>query len=634
MVGGVSTYRNPVYDESFPDPFVLKYRGEYWAYCTGIQDDGRCFGVLRSADLVRWERCSNAMAPLSEPWTEYWAPEVLYLHGVFYLYYSVGNENHMHLRVATSSRPGGPFVDSGRRLTREEFAIDAHVFTEDDGRRYLFYATDFVDHPRIGTGTVRDRLLDPFTTAGRPQPVTRARFDWQIYDPRRAAKDWVCWHTLEGPFVLAHKGRRYQMFSAGNWKNPSYGVAYAVTDTIETDKEWDQPADGVHTQPILGTVPGEVIGPGHNSVIRGPDNLQLYCVYHRWTGDRRAMAIDRLEWVGDRLIVLGPTYSPEIAPNLPIEPVASGDLRPVGTQTQTPNGFRFPLQIPAFICEISFQWEHNPGNVYPLGICLEGLEGLVLDFSVQPESRTARIKWYGCDGCEEQEMPLPAEFNPLTTSLLRMAVNGREIDITLNATDVQWHGMLARQPTELLLPSEMRHSCSWLAVTTGWEDRFDRESLTPADLGWESADVWTVTGMELCFSETTDATVIWKRLPLADYEMVVNIRLTDTHSDGCYGFYPVGPDGGNGMLFTLENRSGWKLIRHDAGRSTAFPVPGPIDPHLHQQFRFRKVHGTLSFYREGSLIGQVDAPREPTSVGLYARRARVAVDMVRVTAIQ
>ena len=56
--------------------------------------------------------------------------------------------------VAVSKRPDGGFVDAGKRLTFEEFAIDAHVFIDDDGSRYMFYATDFLEHTHIGTGTV------------------------------------------------------------------------------------------------------------------------------------------------------------------------------------------------------------------------------------------------------------------------------------------------------------------------------------------------------------------------------------------------------------------------------------------------------------------------------------------------
>src|SRR5689334_4033206 len=122
------TYLNPVYQREFPDPFVLKYCGEYWAYCTGFWSDGRCFGILHSTDLVNWQEVGGAMQPLPDNPPHYWAPEVSYYNGRFYLYYSMGNEELMEIRVAVAEQPGGPFVDSGRRLTREPFAIDAHVF--------------------------------------------------------------------------------------------------------------------------------------------------------------------------------------------------------------------------------------------------------------------------------------------------------------------------------------------------------------------------------------------------------------------------------------------------------------------------------------------------------------------------
>ena len=177
-----------------------------------------------------------------------------------------------------------------------------------------------------------DRLLDPFTLAGAARPVARARHDWQVYDPRRASKGGVRWHTVEGSFVLKRKGRYYHMFSGGNWQNVSYGVSYAVADDLAAADEWAQHADGDRVLPILRTVPGEVIGPGHNSVVRGPDNRQLFCVYHRWAPDSsaRVLSIDRLEWAGDRLLVLGPTTAPQPAPLPPtVAGFGSGEFRAV-----------------------------------------------------------------------------------------------------------------------------------------------------------------------------------------------------------------------------------------------------------------------------------------------------------------
>jgi GH43 family beta-xylosidase len=49
---------------------------------------------------------------------------------------------------------------------------------------------------------------------------------------------------------------------------------------------------------VLRTIPDELIGPGHNSVIMGPDNETNFMVYHSWDTDRtaRQMSIDPIVW--------------------------------------------------------------------------------------------------------------------------------------------------------------------------------------------------------------------------------------------------------------------------------------------------------------------------------------------------
>src|SRR5688572_11860111 len=311
------TYTNPLHPADAPDPFVLKHHDSYWCYCTGRAPDQTCFPTLVSTDLVSWQELGGVMTPLPEHYSEYWAPEVSYWAGRFYLYFSVGDGSNMHIRVAVADNPAGPFQDTGSRLTSEEFAIDPHVFEADDGKRWLFYATDFLQHSYVGTGTVRDLMINPLTLAGSPSPVVRAQYDWQLFDPQRTEKGGVRWHTVEGPTVLKHKGNYYEMFSGGNWKTGSYGVGYAFSNSIESETEWTQVCDGTNVLPVLRTVPG-VIGPGHNSVVRGPDNRQMYCVYHRWNDQvtRRVLSIDRLEWIGSELVVFGPTSTPQPVPNL------------------------------------------------------------------------------------------------------------------------------------------------------------------------------------------------------------------------------------------------------------------------------------------------------------------------------
>jgi arabinan endo-1,5-alpha-L-arabinosidase len=162
-----------VFERTFPDPFVLKFGSVFYGHATGRSINGdRVFSVIQSADLIEWEDTGAAMVPKESGPPLYWAPEVTYSQGRFYLYSSCGNEINMELRIAVSDRPDSGFVDSGIRLTDEQFAIDPHVFIDNNGEKYLLYATDFLEHSHIGTGTVVDRMLDWFRLEGRHMMLT------------------------------------------------------------------------------------------------------------------------------------------------------------------------------------------------------------------------------------------------------------------------------------------------------------------------------------------------------------------------------------------------------------------------------------------------------------------------------
>ncbi|HLJ54968.1 MAG TPA: glycoside hydrolase family 43 protein [Chthonomonadaceae bacterium] len=330
------TYSNPVYPSYMADPFVWRHAGEYYAVGTGPAEAHgevadakeaasdmlggfRIFPLLRSSDFVRWHHVGGALdPPNSELGTTFWAPEVAYDDGTFYLYYSAGvaDKNHQ-LRVATANHPMGPYADSGRRLVNRErfpFTIDAHPFRDEDGAWYLFYARDFLDidgEYRAGTALVVDRMTDMFTVEGEPRTVARAMNDWQRFEANRPMYGEVWdWHTLEGPSVVKRNGRYYCFYSGGRWDSDRYGVDYCVAD--HPLGPWE---DGsVSTGPrVLRTVPDRVLGPGHNSIAIGPDNRTDFLVYHAWDPLRtaRRMCIDRLDWTDEGPRCAGPTWTPQ-----------------------------------------------------------------------------------------------------------------------------------------------------------------------------------------------------------------------------------------------------------------------------------------------------------------------------------
>lgn len=320
------TYQNPVWNEYFADPFVLQWNGTYYAYGTPLpgddEQDVKTFSVLSSQDLARWEPCGRALEWPSHidpavSYTAFWAPEVVQRDGKFYMYYSAasgaGDDTH-RLRVAVADHPVGPFRDSGRiLLPDEDFTIDAHPFRDPkDGQWYLFFAKDFFDE-RVGTGTAVVRLADDMISVEGPvTTVLRASADWQIFARNRSiyGKVWDAWHTVEGPFVVEHNGLYYCFYSGGAWHTSEYGVSYGIADNVlgPYRDEWSRNGPSV-----LRGIPGKVLGPGHNSVIRGPDGQTDFLVYHAWDPQQtaRRMCIDPLVWTAEGPRCSGPTTDPQ-----------------------------------------------------------------------------------------------------------------------------------------------------------------------------------------------------------------------------------------------------------------------------------------------------------------------------------
>lgn len=248
--------QNPV---PFGDPFILLYENTYYAYGTEAKDG---IAVYVSDDLKTWSKPSDPANKLAlhkdDSWGDrwFWAPEVYYVNGTFYMYYSADE----HICVATSQSPLGPFKQKEKKpMIADEKCIDNSLFIDDDGKAYLFFDR-FNDGLNIWVADLTDDLLEikPETM----HPCIHVSQAWEEVWPR----------VNEGPFVLKHKGVYYMTYSGNSYESPFYGIGCATA--IHVKGEWVKYAHN----PLLQK-PGDLVGIGHSAMFTDKEG-KLRIVFH------------------------------------------------------------------------------------------------------------------------------------------------------------------------------------------------------------------------------------------------------------------------------------------------------------------------------------------------------------------
>ncbi len=301
------TFVNPVFRSDFPDPFVLRVGGVYYAYGTNSVSDN--VQTLRSSDLVHWRRGKDAMPRLA-PWTlrgRTWAPEVLRVGPRRYVLYYTARSFDLDAQCvgrAVASSPAGPFVDrSSRPLVcqkREGGSIDPSPYRDAGGRLYLLWKNDG-NCCGLRTYIYAQRLTrDGLRLTGRRARLERNDAAWEGA-------------TVEAPTMWKHGGKYFLFYSANVYNTESYAVGYAScaapTGPCTDSKE----------NPILSSA-CRAAGPGHQALI-GDRRGQTWIVYHAWPPSKigsvrpgRQLWIDRLDWRDGKPVPHGPTCTRQPAP--------------------------------------------------------------------------------------------------------------------------------------------------------------------------------------------------------------------------------------------------------------------------------------------------------------------------------
>jgi GH43 family beta-xylosidase len=318
-------FNNPVL-ETLADPTMFRdvdpTTGAVTYYLAGTT-----FSRFRSKDMVHWERLSNwSNINQARNWPDsngqsisgVWASELIKRGSSFFLYFSAvkPSGDRRVVYVAVSGTIEGAFTIHPVpviELTGRN-AIDPHPFRDPvTGKYYLYYTQDQGTDPqniaRIYVVELSDDMLSP-------RPGTTAFLC--------LAAETQAWESrwMEGATVSEHNGYYYLFYSSRCYCNDSYSVGYAVAPS-PSGATWTKYSGN----PILqkaSSPAGKVSGPGHINLVKAPDGVEDWMVYHAHiataAGGQRHTCIDRYRFIpnpgggADRVVVDGPTLTRQPLP--------------------------------------------------------------------------------------------------------------------------------------------------------------------------------------------------------------------------------------------------------------------------------------------------------------------------------
>ena len=339
-------YMNSLDDVPLPDPQVFVEDGVY--YIIGTSDRNvNVVDCYVTTDFVTYEPHYGIYNPhLYEGWesrTEsiIYAPEIYCFDGVYYMYYSAKDENlNRRSSVVSANNPLGPYkpivngdVDG---LNNPLFhnpdyvdrTLDATVFTDDDGKRYMYFTvTEDTQHivgveltsPYEADWSTYKKLLVPQRVEPDNEEIV---IEWEGYRQKDV-------QINEAPFMIKSSGKYYLTYSANGCWNKYYNVCYAVSDSPLGDFVKPYEEDGLWTNLLLGCPStddtesliynqwaGFASGTGHHCFFYSGQDLMIGYHAHRnrdWNSTEyteRYFAFDYVHFDDSGVpFINGPTYS-------------------------------------------------------------------------------------------------------------------------------------------------------------------------------------------------------------------------------------------------------------------------------------------------------------------------------------
>lgn len=311
--GAENTFTNPLINGA--DPSVYQKDGVYY-YSQTTGNNVRIWkttAISALSSVAPQTIFTPAMGSANSQ--NVWAPEIFFLNGKWYAYYTAGNGTDESQRtwVLENSNPDpmlGTWVDKGRLFNSNAnfWAIDGTIMQYNNSLYFIWCGRPYVGGSNDLTQNIYiSKMASPTQLEGAVTRLSQPEFSWEKNG----------FSVNEAPQIYQSPTNKFFII---------YSASYCGTDDYALGKlslkDGGDPmklADWIKSpQPIFSKSPNNnAFGPGHNSFFKSPDGTEEWLIYHansfsnQGCSDKRNIRIQKF------------TLNADGSPNLG-EPVATG----------------------------------------------------------------------------------------------------------------------------------------------------------------------------------------------------------------------------------------------------------------------------------------------------------------------
>ena len=288
-------FTNPLMGPASADPFFY-YKDGYYYYVRSSYGGLTVSKAKRFQDIGNVPRVmvySQEEAP-SEATRNWWAPEIHYLEGNWYIYWAANDgksENH-RMFVLESTDPNNaqaPYVMKSQLAptklnertgewevdaAEDMWAIDGTVFTNKDGRSYFLWAGYDGSAGNFQKLFIAE-MLNPWTLKGGRTLISQPELPFEIRGGG--------YKLNEGPQVVKKGNKVHVLYSScqANYDWYSLGLLSAdADDDLLNASSWTKNPGPVFTK--SNNSADESFGTGHAMVVQSPDGTEDWLIYHAY----------------------------------------------------------------------------------------------------------------------------------------------------------------------------------------------------------------------------------------------------------------------------------------------------------------------------------------------------------------